>query len=642
MSINLKKKLSKENLLEEYTLTIDEINGTDNSGVSSPSSMSSLSPTLSGLTSGNIKPTPQHPWIDMMIKVLGVDLRSLAAMRMGLSLLIMLDLYVRALYLHDHYTDYAAVPTSQVVDSNPYNCAFSLFIGYKTFYSNLICWVFMTSLHVRNPLVLNGEQTNKRVNILNPKSVTYTPIISTNPMFPTTDSEGKYYMSFATIAIMFQFCIVYYATAYLKHGDEWNKEYSSVWFALNLDQFTTATGIWARQFIRAGMFLTWITIKFEWLGYFLFFIPFKKIHGPARFLGVVGFWCMHIGFGSCLELGFFMYIPGMCVLVFTPSWFWDNILDWIYTPSRTSIVIYYNTKYDSVFKLLAMYKQFFLVNSTPILPALRQDEDTFTDQDSTIYNDMKKNNAWIAIEDSNTLERAYGYNAFIQLIKMSPILRFTGFIFRLKLVRIIYTKITNLSTNASTKGWKCIDKLYPSTPVVVKRSYFKEIACFLLLIYVLNWNLAGLYQYSVPTSIRWIAPVLKIDQFWAMFSPYPSKDNGWLVYPGILSDGSEIDIFTGRNVTYEKPELISATFPTQRWRKYLMNLQSSYHQDKRLNYGKYLCREWNWWGRHPGPKQLVSYKIVFMWGVTPNMPQPGEPLPADPDYKQIILWDHKC
>lgn len=84
---------------------------------------------------------------------------------------------VRALYLHDHYSKWAVVPPSQVMarpqsfslhyinSSSPFlfflfflNAISALFllVGYKTRLANFVCWVFMLSLHNRNPLVLNA------------------------------------------------------------------------------------------------------------------------------------------------------------------------------------------------------------------------------------------------------------------------------------------------------------------------------------------------------------------------------------------------------------------------------------------------------------------------------------------------------
>ncbi|KYR00587.1 hypothetical protein DLAC_02606 [Tieghemostelium lacteum] len=695
-------------------------------GVQTPNGKSSVSssPTLSGFSDneqqqhsdfksqlannyGNFKVPVigSNPLTDRIIQLLGCDLRSLAAARVGLALLVVLDVYTRSRYTYDHYTDLGVLPAQQVVDSNPNHwslffinsstffanflftiyaiAGFTWMIGYRTKLSNFIVWVMMTSVHVRNPLVLNGGDdffrlmifwcmflpTGAKFSIDSLMNLEYhnkprnndstslnissnsenagkqtTPIITTNPTFPSTDSQGKYYLSFATIAIMVQFCVVYYSTAYLKTGKEWNSEYSSVWIALHLDQFATRLGIWLRPFIKLGMFLTWFTIKFEWYGALLFFIPFKKVHAICRTIGAFGFMCMHIGFGSCLELGFFMYIPVASVMVFLPSWFWDTLLNWMSTPVRLNSVIYFKSNSDQVKRLLTLYKSFFLLHSTPIVQVYRQDFDQESQtQDSklSIYQEMSDQNSWFAVANNITQTRVYGYQAFTQLIRLSPVLRFFSILVETKLFKSIYTYISTKSP--STFIYKVTNKVYPTTPQAHSRRWYIEIFCLFTIVFVINWNLAGLYDYNVPNSIRWFAPTLRLEQYWSMFSPYPSKDNGWLVIPAILNNGAEVDLYThGLPVTYDKPELISQTFPTQRWRKYLMNLQSASHKERRLHYGRYLCREWNWYGRHPEEAHIKSFRILFMYEIIPDMPTAENPNPTKHKAEPLELWSHQC
>ena len=103
-----------------------------------------------------------------------------------------------------------------------------------------------------------------------------------------------------------------------------------------------------------------------------------------------------------------------------------------------------------------------------------------------------------------------------------------------------------------------------------------------LIVYVIMWNLASHFHTPeiVPSSMRWIAFVTRLDQWWGMFSPNAPWVSGWFVVPGILNDGSVIDIWTAKPVTFEKPALVSRTFPNQRWRKYMMSLWELEHLDK--------------------------------------------------------------
>eukprot|EP01132_Coremiostelium_polycephalum_P004788 gene4788-5973_t len=46
------------------------------------------------------------------------------------------------------------------------------------------------------------------------------------------------FFSMGTLAIYFQFSLIYWFTAYLKSGDTWHKLYSSVYYAINLKEFS--------------------------------------------------------------------------------------------------------------------------------------------------------------------------------------------------------------------------------------------------------------------------------------------------------------------------------------------------------------------------------------------------------------------
>lgn len=64
-----------------------------------------------------------------------------------------------------------------------------------------------------------------------------------------------------------------------------------------------------------------------------------------------------------------------------------------------------------------------------------------------------------------------------------------------------------------------------------------------------------------------------------------------------------------------------------------MNLWLAVNQDKRLQYGRYICRTWNLWG--PGAEddsyKLLTFRIVFVREATPPMNQQ----PYDPEVVEI-------
>jgi hypothetical protein len=188
-------------------------------------------------------------------------------------------------------------------------------------------------------------------------------------------------------------------------------------------------------------------------------------------------------------------------------------------------------------------------------------------------------------------------------------------------------------------------------------------AAFGLLLLVFNWNLSTLQKHfpkapSVPHEVRWIGNVLRLDQKWDMFAPFPLKDDGWWRMPGTTMGGRHVDVWSGGEpewvpvdtsdghtpalhpadpgleLSRAKPADVRATFPDQRWRKYMRNLWQKENKSMRLYLGKHLCRAWN--ETHSGKDRLRELRMVYMKELTPK---PGE---AQGPVTPTVVWTHDC
>ncbi len=152
------------------------------------------------------------------------------------------------------------------------------------------------------------------------------------------------------------------------------------------------------------------------------------------------------------------------------------------------------------------------------------------------------------------------------------------------------------------------------------------------------WNLSSLPvpPTDVPAQFRWVGHVFRLDQQWAMFSPYPMKDDGWYVIEGTVRDKKTqyIDVLMQRwgRSNFDKPELGSKVWANQRWRKYIMNIWISSNADHRLYYARWLCRQWN--DRRPKSEHLDEFNIYYMRETTTSK---GSSAP-----ERIAIWHHFC
>lgn len=186
------------------------------------------------------------------------------------------------------------------------------------------------------------------------------------------------------------------------------------------------------------------------------------------------------------------------------------------------------------------------------------------------------------------------------------------------------------------------DRLEPASPTTSgpRRRWIDTVwmrgALALLIVYSLWWNLwqADRDINRMPGSMESVGRLLRLEQRWEMFSS-PPRWSQWFVVEGTRRDGVKIDAWSDRALSIEKPDLVSATFPGQRWRKYFNNLARRSAQAHRPHFAAYVCRRWN--RDHAGPERITSVRLVRMRQATPRVPG-TEPLAAD----RVVIGDYPC
>jgi len=185
-----------------------------------------------------------------------------------------------------------------------------------------------------------------------------------------------------------------------------------------------------------------------------------------------------------------------------------------------------------------------------------------------------------------------------------------------------------------------------------QKQYYKQkspiklghIFVMLVALYCLSWNMGNLgSEFHTPVAYNWIGLALHVDQFWGMFSPHPPKAHWYYIFQAELEDGREVEIFKNEGLfrweynipfNFDKPEPFAPSFKNHRWYKFFeMGFNGANHENVRLNFGRWVCREWN--ARHEGNDRLYHYTVHFLleW----------QNLYGDrnPPTKQV-LWDHIC
>jgi HTTM domain len=287
---------------------------------------------------------------------MSIDLRSLAALRMAYGLLLFFDTVVRWTDLQAHYSDSGVLSRADLINlawnPNWFSIhmasggerwlhllfalqtffALALLVGWRTRLMTFLSWLFLISLHSRNPVVLNGGDIYLRVILF---WMLFLPWghrwswdakkgqgdhLSWMPSLTETYLRGA-----ASLGLTIQIASVYWFAALPKTDPSWMVDHSATSLVLRLDQFLTPIGYFFRDHFSGHLaLLTAMVLLWEALGPFLLFFPFDR--GQTRTFAVLGIMFMHLGFGTMLELGFFAWIGGLSPIVLLPAWAWERPL----------------------------------------------------------------------------------------------------------------------------------------------------------------------------------------------------------------------------------------------------------------------------------------------------------------------------
>lgn len=110
-----------------------------------------------------------------------------------------------------------------------------------------------------------------------------------------------------------------------------------------------------------------------------------------------------------------------------------------------------------------------------------------------------------------------------------------------------------------------------------------------LVVGMLAWNAVALGVVSADGA----APVDPSNNRWDMFAPAPPQEAVWFTAPAVTTDGQRVDAYAGEALDRSRPAEITTTYPSVRWRKYMIAVW--WENDDRLRHAAaaYFCDRWN-------------------------------------------------
>ncbi|WP_126664233.1 HTTM domain-containing protein [Haloterrigena salifodinae] len=270
---------------------------------------------------------------------LEIDLRALAAFRIAVGALLLVDLLLRARELGKFYTDagvlprealfadYSSVYSLHAVSGEAWAQALLFFVagafalavtvGYRTRTATAVSWLLLISLHVRNPMVINGGDMLLRMLCFWGMFLPLGERWSIDAR--RIDRERSTVASVATMALLLQILLMYVTNAIHKtRSDVWmNGEALGQIF--QADHLTILLGnVLADQFELLRAF------THVWMTLILLSPLLVLLTGYRRAVFATLFVGMHLGMLVTLRIDLFPLIVAAGLLVFYPSVVWDD------------------------------------------------------------------------------------------------------------------------------------------------------------------------------------------------------------------------------------------------------------------------------------------------------------------------------
>jgi hypothetical protein len=298
---------------------------------------------------------------------LGVDARALAAFRAALAALVLADGLLRARFLTAFYTDAGVLPRSLLYEQYgtlsqlslhalsgaawlqvllfvlTIVTALAMLVGYRTTLATLLTGVLLTSLHYRNPLVLNSGDTLLRMLFLWGLFLPLGRRWSVDALHasPTEGSAGgtdgapaNRVSSVATAGVLLQVVVVYATNAVLKlRGDRWLSG-DATRHVLELDMFTVLLGDVLAQYPT-------LLTAFDrlWLGMLVGAALLVVLTGWVRAAFAGLFAAVHLGMLASMQLGLFPLVSVAALVPFLPATVWDRLPGWRAIPGLRDLPV---------------------------------------------------------------------------------------------------------------------------------------------------------------------------------------------------------------------------------------------------------------------------------------------------------------
>ena len=587
-----------------------------------------------------------------------LDLRALALLRIGLGALLLADLAIRAPDVAIWLSDNGVFPRSASIEFNSdwrwslywlngeslwagflmamaAGFATMLMFGVRTRSASIISFILLLSLHNRNPLLLQGGDNLLLLLLFWGCFLPWGERLSIDASMVREPRRDNRYLSVGSVALVLQVLSVYFFSALLKTGDEWVKDGTAIYYALHNEQVAFGLAQYWRD-------LHWLTQPLTQYVWWLELVGPLLALSPLFFVGfrtfaVLAFICLEIGFIFNLRIGLFPYVSILSLVAIMPTVVLDRL--WPKQKANKAVIQMYFDKHCVFCEKTCYLLKYALGLPNATIQAAQDD--------AQIGPILERENSWVVIDEHG--RQWLRWAALVYVIRCSRRFGWLGKLFERAGQRgdVAYNWIGDHrqqfgQLTAILMPWR---QTYPRAGISM------SLIAGALAVLVLWHNIASIdkwdrihgmdtglgpdLQVSPPSIADPLYSWLRLNQRWNMFAPWPQKNDGWLLMPGVLKGGDlvEIGFMAPHEFSFERPMLSGVQYQNYRWRKYLTRLQSKQNSKHRLMYGSWLCRTWN--AEYQASEQLEAFNLYWVKEHT-------EPPGHQPEINVELLMEYHC
>ena len=262
----------------------------------------------------------------VLASLFAIDTRALAAVRIGLSLLILFEAVIietlqprAANSLFGWVVEYwgLLILPSTVM----------LLLGIRTRMATVITWIIYT-LPIRSAL-LDVTQSVDLGRYILALMLFWGIFLPLGHRWSTDSSKGQKhprarYLSIGSGAVLFQLGIIYVFAGISKDVGEWVLDATALETIFQIPQFSTSLGLYMTRFPTLLGVMSVATIALEVIGTILLFVPGRTLVA-RRTIIASSFIAFHLGIVIFMGIGLFPFVLMVAWLVFMPTEFWDRL-----------------------------------------------------------------------------------------------------------------------------------------------------------------------------------------------------------------------------------------------------------------------------------------------------------------------------